>query len=144
MRADGEFLEAQHVHYANLGNSSSAKVRMLVHHRANQQAAVGSAGDGQLLRRRIFVGDQPFRRGGEIVEDILLFQLGASVVPLFAVLPAAAKICGSVDKALLEQRQAERIEPRRNGDVESTVSEEQRGIRAIELYPFFVNQKHRN
>ena len=48
--------------------------------------------DRQLGRRRVLVRDQPLGRGDEVVEDVLLLELGAGLVPVLAVFAAAAQV----------------------------------------------------
>src|SRR5690606_8713360 len=48
--ADGEFAEAQHVEHADAGHRGGEQVRALHGHGGGQQAAVGTAMDGQVLR----------------------------------------------------------------------------------------------
>ena len=58
-------------------------------HRADEQAAVAAAADGQLRRRGVFLANKVLGRGDEVVEDVLLPLLGARQVPRLAELPAA-------------------------------------------------------
>src|SRR5262245_22724479 len=58
--ADGEFMEAQHVHYPSLRYDGLEQLRPLIHHHAHQQAAVRSAANRQLLRRSVFFLDEVF------------------------------------------------------------------------------------
>ena len=46
---------------------------------------------------RVLVGDQPLGRGDEVVEDVLLLELRAGLVPGLAVLAAAADVGQGVD-----------------------------------------------
>src|SRR5262249_10565811 len=85
--AGGELLEAEHVHDADRRQAGAEQVRPLRHDRADQQAAVAAALDGQLVGARVALLDEVLRRGDEVVEDVLLLQLGARLVPLPAVPP---------------------------------------------------------
>src|ERR1700730_5350419 len=96
----------------------------------------------ELVRRGILVFDQVLGRGNKVVKYVLFLQLRSGLVPLFAVLAAAAHVCRSVNESLLEQRQPERAEPRRVCGVESAITVEQGRVVAVELDSFFVNQKH--
>ena len=73
--AGGELVEAQHVHHADGRQAGAEQVGPLRHARADEQAAVAAALDGQLVGLRVLVGDQPLGRGDEVVEDVLLLQL---------------------------------------------------------------------
>src|SRR5215510_4732570 len=142
--ADGELVEAQHVHHAHGRQRNFEKLGPLVQHRADQQPAVRPDLNRQFLRRRVFVGDQPFGGGDEIVEDVLFFQLHPGLVPLLAVFAAAAQVGGGVDEAVFEHRYAQRAERRGHRYVEPAIAVEQRRIIAVELQTFLVNQEHRH
>ena len=83
-------------------------------------------------------------RGDEVVEHVLLLQLGAGVVPRLAVFAAAAHVDAGVDEALLEQRDAQRVEARRGRDVEAAVAVHQRRVVAVERQALLVHQEHRH
>ncbi len=57
--------------------------------------------------------DQPLGRGDEVVEDVLLLQLRARLVPRLAVLAAAAEVGHRVDAAQLHPGEPVRRERRR-------------------------------
>ena len=69
--------------------------------RADEQAAVAAAADGELVGTGVFLGDQPFGGGDEIVEHVLLLCLRAGLVPLVAILAAAAQVGDRIDAAHL-------------------------------------------
>ena len=108
--AGGELVETQHVHDADGGQTGAEQVRPLRHGGADEQTAVAAALDGELVRPRVLVVDEPLRRGDEIVEDVLLAQLGAGLVPLLAVLAAAAQIGLRVHAAQLQPSDTRMIE----------------------------------
>ena len=90
--ADGELVEAEHVHDADGGQGGAEEVGALGHAGADEQAAVAAAADGELGALVYLFGDQPLGGGDEVVEDVLLVQLGAGLVPVLAVLAAAAEV----------------------------------------------------
>jgi hypothetical protein len=95
-------VEAQHVHHAHGRQRHFEKLGPLVHHRADQQPAVRPALNRQFFRRRVFIGDQPFCGGDEIVEDVLFFQLRPGFVPFFAVFAAATQVGRGVNESVFE------------------------------------------
>ncbi len=84
-----------------------------------------------MLAGGVLVGDQPFGSGDEIVENILLVELAAGVVPFFAVLATTAEVGGGKDEALFEKGENEGAKFWSDGDVESAVSVEKSGILAV-------------
>ena len=126
------------------GNGHAEQIGTLIDHRADQQAAVRSALHRQPCRRRVLVGDQPLGRGDEVVEHVLLLQLGAGVVPRLAVFAAAAHVDAGVDESLFEQRDAQRVEAGRGRDVEAAVAVHQRRVVAVEHDALLVDQEHRH
>ena len=76
----------------------------LRHDRADQQSAVAAALDGQFVGPGVFVFDQPLGGGDEIVEDVLLLQFRAGLVPCLAIFAAAAQIRLGIDAAHLHPR----------------------------------------
>ncbi len=142
--ADGELVEAQHVHDAHLRYGNPEELRTLVHHRAHQQTAVRSALNRQPRRRGVLLVDEPLGRGDKVVEDVLLLELHPLLVPLFAVFATATDIRRRVNEALLENREAGGAERRRLHDVEATVRIKERGIVPVELEPLAMDEKHWN
>src|SRR5208282_4239157 len=94
------------------------KVWALRHAGADEQSTVRSSLDGELVPGREFLGDQPLGRGDEVVEDVLLVGTGPGLVPLLAVLAAAAEVGDRVDSTHLHPGQIHRFEARLDGDVE--------------------------
>src|ERR1700691_997254 len=90
------------------------------------------------------VRDQPLRRGDEVIENILLMQLGAGEMPVFAVLAAAAQVGLSVNASHLKPHQVRHRERGRKRNVEAAVSIEQHAVLAVEFEPFLVSEKHRD
>ena len=71
----------------------------LQHDRADQQAAVAAAFDGQLVRLRHAAAHQVFGDGGEVVVAALLVFAHGGLVPAGAELAAAAQVGQHVDAA---------------------------------------------
>ena len=92
-------LKTQHVQHADARNASSVEVGSLSHAGSDEQAAVASAVDGEIFRRRVFVVDQVLSRRDEVIEHILFLSFRAGFVPVFAVLATAAKVGHREDAA---------------------------------------------
>src|SRR5439155_106371 len=109
------------------------QLRALVGDRAHQQAAIAAAVDGERGRAGNVVLYQPFSGGDEVVEDVLLLQLGAGIVPGGAVFTAATDGRDDIDAAHLEPGRRGDAVGGGGGDVEAAVAVEQRGVAAVEL-----------
>lgn len=90
--ADGEFMVAEHVHHPDRRKGYLEKVRPLVGDSPHEKPSVRPSLNGQLPAGGVFLADQEFSRGNEIVKDILLLQFGACFVPLFSIFTPAAQI----------------------------------------------------
>src|SRR5687767_8343405 len=101
---NGELMEPQHVHYSHLRNGYFEKLRPLVHDRAYKQTTIRSTLNGKFIGGSVFVCDEIFGSRDEIVKNILLLQLGPSLVPFLAILTTASHICRCVNDALLQER----------------------------------------
>ena len=84
-------MEAQHVHDADRRQTGAVQFRPLRHRRPHQQAAITTALDRQLVTPGVALLDEVLGGGDEVVEDVLLLQLGAGLVPFLTVLAAAAQ-----------------------------------------------------
>ena len=135
---------AQHVHHAYGRQCYRVQVGPLGHAGSDEQAAVRSAGDRQLLLRRVFVVDQVLGRRDEVVEYVLLVGEHAGPVPFLAVFAATSKVHHGIDSALFHQQHAQRREAGRQADVESAVAVQVSRIVAVELHILAVYQKHRD
>ena len=94
--------------------------------------------------RGVLVGDQPLGRRDEVVEHVLLVQLGAGLVPLLAILAAAAQVGHGEHAAHLHPHQVRHAERGRQRDVEPAVAEQiGRGL-AVALQPLLVADEHRD
>src|ERR1044071_9962705 len=87
-----------------------------------ERPAFREPGDGEPLRRRVLVLNQPLGRADEVVEDVLLLQLRPGLVPLLAVLAAAAHVGRDVDEALLQQHEPARAEAGRRARIKPAVA----------------------
>ena len=74
------------------GSARAEEVGPLGQARADEQAAVAAAADRQAGRARVAVGDEPLGGGDEVVEHVLLVGLHPGLVPVLAVLAAAAQV----------------------------------------------------
>src|SRR4030081_1469528 len=92
----------------------------------------------------IFLRDQIFAGGDEVVKNILLLLQHASAMPVFAELGAPAQVSDSVNAAVLHPEIHAAIKSRLQRDIETAVASEQGGVLAILLDSLFVNDKHRN
>ena len=137
-------MEAEHVHHSHRRQASSVQLRTLGHASPDEQAAIGAALDGQLLRRGPALLDEPFGRGDEVVEDVLLAELRAGLMPLLAIFAAATNIGNRKHSAHFHPRHSTDTECRRDGNIESSITVKQNRIVAVELQTLFVRDKHRN
>ncbi len=142
--AAGELGKAEHVHDAHGRQRRAEQFRPLSHARADEQAAVAAARDGELAGLGVMIRDQPLRRGDEIVEHVLFFQYRAGLVPLLAVFAAAAQVRLRIDAAHFHPDQCVHGKARRQANVESAVSIKQRRVPAVEFQPFLVREEHRH
>lgn len=78
---NGELVEAQHVQHSNLGNGCTKKLRPLVDACGHQKATVGATLDCKFFAARVTLFDEEFARSLEVVEDILLVEEAACIVP---------------------------------------------------------------
>src|SRR3712207_3615500 len=141
--ADGELVVAEHIHYPHLRNRHTEEVGALRHAGSYQQSAVRTAYNGYSLFVRIFIVDQVFGGGDEVVEYILLLHLRAGDVPFFAILASAAQVYLYIDAAVLEEWDARGGEIRVEADAESAVSVQEYGVLSVLLQVFLVGKEHR-
>ena len=100
--ADRELVEPQHVHDADRGDRHAEQVGPLLHHRADQQAAVGAAHDRQPAGRVLLAISHS--AAAMKSSNTFCLRVWSRRVPRFAVLAAAAQVDAGIDDALLEQR----------------------------------------
>src|SRR4029077_1679383 len=93
---------------------------------------------------RIAVLDQPFGRGSEIIEDILLVFLHPGAVPFFSELSAAAQVGQRKNATMLSDYHRIGAKLRCLADQESSIAIKKRRPFAIELQALLVNQEHGN
>ena len=137
-------MEAQHVHHADRRQGRAEQIGSLIQRCADEQSAVAAASNGQLIRPRVSVGDEPLRRGDKIAEHIWLLQLHPGPVPFLAVFAAPPQTGLRVNAAHFHPDEVGDRESRREADVEPSVAVEQRGIGAVHLQPLPVRDEHRN
>jgi NADH:ubiquinone oxidoreductase subunit E len=94
------------------GQMTAARLRKLIQsvRKADQQAAVRSAVNRELGYGGDLAGDQMFSAGDEIVKDVLFAIQHAGLVPLFAVLAAAAQVGDHIDAARVKPNPPGRVE----------------------------------
>src|SRR5262249_35331403 len=92
---------------------------------------------------RPLLADQVLSRGDEVVEDVLLVRLGAGLVPVLAVLAAAAQVCHRVDTAQLQPADQPDRKARSLRDVKAAIPVEQRRVITAELHPLARGDEHR-
>src|SRR5215472_2820938 len=71
---------------------------------AHQQSAVAAPFNGEALRIRVALIDEPLRASVKIVENVLLPGEHTGPVPVLAVLAAAAEVGDHIDDAAIQQR----------------------------------------
>jgi len=81
-----------------------------------------NAFDGQVIAVGVFLRDQVFAGGDEVVEDILLFFEHAGAMPVFAKLSSAAQVGNGVDATVLHPEKHAAAETRRQRDVKAAVA----------------------
>ena len=92
----------------------------------------------------VFLRDQVFAGGDEVVEDILLFFEHAGAMPVFAKLSSAAQVGNGVDATVLHPEKHAAAETRRQRDVKAAVARQQCGVFAVLLDSLLAHDKHRN
>jgi len=100
--ADGEFLEAQHIHHANGRNGCGKEFRPLVHNCSDQCASVASAVNRESVAAGIFFADQIFACSDEIIKDILFVLQHATLVPLLTVFAAATQVGHGINATVFD------------------------------------------
>src|ERR1039457_3765577 len=112
----------KHIHHAYLGNAYLEKIGSLRHAGTDQQASVGTAHNGKVLRRCIFFADQELCGSNEIVEHMLFLFLDAGFVPFCAILPATANVSHSINATISQENSPADAEIRRHADVETAIA----------------------
>ena len=140
--ADGEFVEAQHVHDADMRQTHTEKLRSLGHACTHKKPAVAAAADGELGGGSVLVLDEPFSRRDEIIEHVLLVLQATRIVPLGAILAATPEVGERVDTSHFKPREGLHAKAWRQRDVKPAIAIEQRGVLAIQLQALLVHQEH--
>ncbi len=142
--ADGELVEAQHVHDPHGREGDPIELRPLGYAGTDEQSAVGRPGDGQCRRRGVFFLDEIFGGGDEVVEDVLLLLQHPGLVPSVAVFTASPQIRHRVDAVVFEQDKVGDIKIGGGAGVEPAVGIEKRGPFSVELEALLVDDEHRD
>ncbi|MBC8115845.1 MAG: S9 family peptidase, partial [Candidatus Saccharimonas sp.] len=129
---------------ASGGSNGGLLVGALSHTGTDQQSAVASSLNGQLLGASVLVLDQPLGSGDEVVEDVLLFELRPRLVPVLAVLAPAAQVRDREDAAHLQPCNAGDRKTGRQRNREASVGVEQRRVRAVEFRGLLPRDEHRH
>src|ERR1044072_9878211 len=77
-------METRHVGDWCTGNHRLPKIRSLYRPHAHRQAAVTPSKATQSRGLRITLCNEPFARGDEVIEDVLLIGAHAGTMPFFA------------------------------------------------------------
>ena len=138
----GEEVVTEHVEHAHLREGHGEEVGTLRHAGAHKESAVGAARYGEFPAGGIFVPDEILARRDEVIEDVLLVGKHARLVPLLAVLVAAAQIDRGIDGTLLHHGNVRGAESGRQRGVETAVTVEVHGILAVLLQPLVIGEEH--
>ena len=143
--ANGELMELVHVEDAHLRDDRGELLRREVSARGGEEAAVGAALDSEVLRRAEGLAVEVLGTANEISEAVHLRRLSAAVVPLLAILTAAADIGDAVNAAeIVHEDDAAGAEGGGDGDVEATVTIQHRRVGGGEVKVLAVDDEHRN
>lgn len=129
--SDGEFLEADHVHDTDGREACAEEAGALGEAGTDEEAAIGSSGDGELRGGGVFFGNEVFGAGDEVIEDVLLFQFHSGLVPVLTVFATSAKVGDYVDAAHVEPGDGGGGVAGKDGDIEPTVGVEIGGVLAV-------------
>ena len=140
--ADSEFLEAQHVHDSDGGETGSVEIGALGETGSDEEAAVGAPCNGEARAGGEFFCDEVFGAGNEVIEDILLLRFHTSLVPFLTVFATAAKIREDIDAAHIEPGDIGGAIGWRERDIEPAVGVEISGVGTVEFDAFLVDDKH--
>ena len=131
----------QHIHDTDLRNTNLEEVGTLGHAGTYKQSAVRAADNGEIVLARVFVPDEPFSGGDEVVKDVLLLHLCAGNVPFFSIFASATQAGLCIDATVLEEWNTVGREVRRHGDVEATVGIEVYRVLSVSLQSFLVGNE---
>ena len=123
----------QHIGNGDLADDGTKETGPLEHAGSDEQSAIASASYGELFRICIFIFDEPFGGGDEVVKDVLLFVEHPCLVPFFAVLSTSSQVCDGIYAAQLEPGQGIDGKIWFEADVISAVAVKQSGVAGVEL-----------
>ncbi len=122
----------QHVEHPDTGEGGGKELGSLGHAGTDEQAAVAPAIDRELAGRGVALCNQVFRRGDEIIEDILLVQLRPGTMPGFPVFAPPADVGDGKYTAQFHPGQARQRKAGGLADVKAPVPVEQGGVVPIQ------------
>src|SRR5579862_5723819 len=111
--------------------------------RADEQPAIGTSFDSEMLRRRIAARDQVFRGPGEIVERILLLVEHSGPVPRVAIRIAAAEVRNGKYAAQFQPDRIDGLEQVRNRGLKAAIAVKNRRMTGIERHALCGKNEHR-
>jgi hypothetical protein len=92
----------------------------------------------------VFLRDEIFAGGDEVIKHVLLFLEHAGAMPVFAEFGPAAQVGDCINAPVLHPQIHAAVESRCHRDVKTAVAGQQRGVLAIPLDSLFADDKHRN
>src|ERR1039458_7826097 len=141
---DLEVLIAQHIEQRYLADDRTEQIRPLRDHRAHEQAAVGTALDGEVTLVGVFLRDEILAGSDEVVKYVLLLLQHAGAMPIFTELGPAAQVGNRENAAVLHPEISAAVETWRLRDVKTAVAGQQGWVLAVLLYSLFADDKHRD
>ena len=97
---------AQHVHNTHLRDGHTIEIGALSHTGTDEQTAIRTSHNGQIVLAGIALADQVFGSSDEVVEDVLLLHLRTCQMPFLAIFVAATERYLCIDAAILEEGDA--------------------------------------
>ncbi len=122
---DREAMEPEHVHHPDLGDRRTEQLGVLGDAGTDKEPAVRPPTDANAVSAGPVRCGEPSRDGGEVVEDVLLVGEAAGIVPLAAVLPAAAQRRHGEQAAALHEREPLDLEGGADRDLEAAIPVEE-------------------
>jgi hypothetical protein len=140
--ADGEFVEAEHVHDADGWEGAAEEVGALEEAGTDEETAVGAAADGEPFGFGPAFLDEEFGCADEVVEDVLFAVFHAGLVPCLTKFAAAAEIDLGVDATGFEPCDSAGAEGWGETDIEAAVAVEDDGEGGVFGGGFLVRHEH--
>ncbi len=136
--AVGIEFDAEHVKNADMSDHGACEVRVLRKEGAHEEAPIASTFHRKFLRTGVASFNQVGCACGKIIEHVLLVGEITGEMPLFTVLPSAAKVCDDVDPAVIEPDSVLEVETGTHAVSVTAVSVEECGIVSIEGRAFLL------